>query len=229
MFLISAKDVDDIREKEKKFSKNRNNTGDPSERMTREIEDIYCVLEFLSTSERMPLIMASTCQIKKSPKTLGSVEPDASMGDVLSKMASMEKCLAKFMDSSMKQFETLTEAVSDKKVTEVAKPVTGTCNTPGKKRRLNEDGENTSLGDDNDVTEIVVNEKESYASKTMSGITPLKRTLSQSRSQGPPQSSQMLKNVLINMMESRKQKAEREADEKTKDKAHIPWQGYNFT
>ena len=145
-------------------------------------------------------------------KCVGSVEPDASMGDVLSKMASMEKCLAKLMDSSMTQFETLTEAVRDKKVTEVAKPVTGTGNTPGKKRRLNEDGDNTSLEDDIDVTEIVVNEKESYASRTMSGITPLKRTLSQSRSQGPPQSSQMLKNVLINLMENNSKQTEKQTE-----------------
>ena len=56
MLLISAKQVDEIKEKDKKFYKDRKNTLDPSERMMKEIEDISTILEFLESSKKMPLI-----------------------------------------------------------------------------------------------------------------------------------------------------------------------------
>ena len=150
--------------------------------------------------------MATTCQIRKSPKTLGSVEPNASMGDILSKMMSMENCMAKFMDSSTKQFNSLTEAVKEQKVIEVPKSFNDTKNTPVKKRKID---------DNEEVTEEVVTEKESYASRTMAGIIPLKRTKSQNRSQGPSQTNQMLKDVLVNLMENNSKQSEKLPEKKT--------------
>ena len=139
--------------------------------------------------------MASTCQMRKSPKTLGSVEPDASMGDVLSKMMSMENCMAKFMDSSMKQMDSLKEAVREQKVIEVPKAVNKTKNTPVEKKQID---------DDKDVTEVVVKPKESYASKTMAGM-----------SQGPPHTNQTLKDVLVNLLENNSKQLEKIPEKKT--------------
>ena len=196
MLLISAKQVDEIKEKDKKFYKDRKNTLDPSERMMKEIEDISTILEFLENSKKMPLIMASTCQMRKSPKTLGSVESDASMGDILSKMMSMENCMAKFMDSSTKQMDSLKEAVREHKVIEDPKSFKETKNNPVKKKQ--------KTVDDEDVTEVVVNSKESYASKTMAGM-----------SQGPPHTNQTLKDVLVNLLENNSKQIEKIPEKKT--------------
>ena len=214
MLLMSSKQVDDLKEKEKKFNKDRQTTQDPTVRMMKEIEDIAIILEFLKTSQKMPLILATTCQIRQSPKSIGSVEPNASMGDVLTKMASMESCMAKFMDSSMKQMETLTEAVRDQKVTEpnVYKSVNAkTGSTPGKKKPEVE-GDNSTKEGEIEEEEIIINEKESYASKTMAGITPLKRSQSVSKSQGSSQTNQLLKNVLIKMVESNSKQNEKNTE-----------------
>ena len=202
MLLMTSKQVDDLKKEDNNFAKTRNATTDPTQRKMKEIEDIATILEFLWLSRKMPLILASTCQMRKSPKTLGSVGQDASMAEVMTKMQSMETCMSRFMNSSMNQMETLTEIVKEQRTAPPKFPQP--TNTPGKKRKLDEEIYNTTNENvaDMDVVEVDVEEhmstNESYASRTMAGITPLKGA-----GQGPSQSNQMLKNVLKNLVEKK--------------------------
>ena len=58
-------------EKDKEFRLARTGT-DRNQRKIRDINDIVNILEFLSGRNIMPLMMTSLCQMRKTPKSLGS-------------------------------------------------------------------------------------------------------------------------------------------------------------
>ena len=181
----------------------RQETENPNVRKKTEIDDIEKILAYLSTNKVMPLVLATTCQIRMSPKSLGSVNPEATMGDMLTKVQSLEGCMKGFMDSVSRQMETLTEVVTEQRTppgqaaevvidqrrlhTQITKR---NGNTPAKKRKL-EDG--------TEVSEIeVVDDKQekTYADIANKEFNPQRRS---SLSLPPRQSKkQLLKTALDN-------------------------------
>ena len=59
-------------------------------RKAKEIKDIIDAITALEEANAMPLILASSGQMRRSPQSLGSVSPTASMGDLTTKMISIE-------------------------------------------------------------------------------------------------------------------------------------------
>ena len=53
----------------------------------KELKDIITSIDYLTESKKMPLVLATASQIQRGPRALGSVEPSASMGDLVSKVA----------------------------------------------------------------------------------------------------------------------------------------------
>ena len=81
------------------------------------MSDIRMCLEYLSTNENlMPLVMATSEQWRQSPKSLGSSEPNATLGQMASKVKMLEETMGKLMNTSSKQMEDLTEVLKVKKV-----------------------------------------------------------------------------------------------------------------
>ena len=105
-------------------------------RKVKEIKDIIDAITALEEDNSMPLVLASSGQMRKSPQSLGSVSPTASMGDLTTKMISIEDTLRKFMESSKEQMESLTEEV--KKKTANKGDSQAHMNTPSKRRRLDD-------------------------------------------------------------------------------------------
>lgn len=199
--VLSAELVVSVKEKDKEFVTNRIG-ADKQLRKTREIKDIISILEYLSERSLMPLVLASSCQMMKSPKSLGSVNPEASMGEMQTKVLSLETCMLSYMESNKQQIETLTEIVTEQR--RIAKT---SCETPNKKRRFQEEllepWENAS------DTEIVEVSDESFASRA-AGIKPLRRA--SFSNQGPTGSQLMLKTMLKNAMEKKQAEKEKESE-----------------
>jgi hypothetical protein len=170
------------KEKDKEFAPARTGS-DRQKRKVKDINDIVTILEFLSDKGMMPLLMTSPCQIRKTPKSLGSLSPKARMGEMATKVQSLENCLEKYMKCTKQQIETLTEIVTEQ-------------------RAANPRGAESSTMEDVEEVEIV----KTYASKVQ-GVHPLRKN---SQSKHPPQNSQnhsqipmqqqLLKNLLKNSM-----------------------------
>ena len=162
--------------------------GSKTPRKTLDINDIIMMLEFLSDKERMPLVLASPEQIRRCPKTLGSVSPDATVGELLSKVSFLETTLAGHMEASRRQLEILTETMLEQRVQIPERRIA----TPGSasKRIRSEEYQ------DQEVMEVSQRGSYAGATKFMSGIQPIQR-----QHPVPVQSQQQLfrKNMFKNM------------------------------
>ena len=203
--LVTILNKDQIEKLKKNGVKpTRHDKPNPNDRKKTEIDDIEHILDYLSTNLVMPLVLATSCQIRMSPKCLGSVSPEANMGELLSKVHSLENCMNSFMTSTARQVETLTEVVTEQRTlpTKVAEFVSEqrtlsdqisktTDKTPAKKRKLE-----TEVNE----IEVVENEQEmTYADLTRAGFNPKRRS---SVSRPPTQSNeQLFKNALMNLTE----------------------------
>ena len=63
----------------------------------------------LQEAHIMPLVLASVGQMGMSPRSLGSVEPDAKVCDLVTKVGALETCLARFMETNRSQMVTVEE------------------------------------------------------------------------------------------------------------------------
>ena len=150
----------------------------------KEVNDIIDAITALEESNTMPLVLASSEQLGRCPQSQGSIGPNTSMGDVMTKVMSIEESLSKFMDSSRQQMETMTSELKkqvEPRMAPPAQPVTP--GTPAKKRKF---------GDDGAVIDVDAAAGTSYAG--IAGITPLKNQ------------PKMLNHVLQNIFEMLKQK-----------------------
>ena len=181
--VLTTEHVDLIKqEKDKEFAPARTGS-DRQKRKVRDINDIVTILEFLSDRGIMPLLMTSPCQIRKTPKSLGSLSPEASMGEMATKVQSLENCLEKNMKCTKQQIETLTEIVTEQREA-----------NPSEAKKKSDGG----TREDVEEVEIV---KDSYANKVL-GAQPLSKHL-QKNSQNHPQIQEqqhLLKNVLKNTL-----------------------------
>ena len=199
-------------------------TSELEARKSLEITDIVSVLEYLSDTNAMPLVMASTCQIRMSPKSLGSLSPEASLGEMATKVQSLEACLEKYMASTKQQIVTLTEIVTEQRC---EKEKTQSQNairlseTPNKKRKLADENPETSqelfetLNERvSDMEVMEVSESQNSYARALSGIQPLRRA----SLTNPPQArveqanqkqQQMLKTVLQNTLGNKVDKSEK--------------------
>ena len=170
-------------EKDKDFVPAR--TGRDREiRKVRDISDIVNILEFLSDKSKMPLLMASPCQMRKTPKSLGSLSPDATMGEMATKIQSLESCLDKYMELTKNQFQTVTELVM-KQNAAIPREVTS-CEKPTVVETATTPKENT-----NDIEVVMEVLQNSYAEKVL-GNHPISRN---SQSPHQPQAIQNLSQV----------------------------------
>ena len=81
----------------------------------KELKDIIAAIDYLTEAKKMPLVLATAGQIQRGPKALGSVEPGASMGDLVSKIAALESCMTKFMESVNDKFKGVTDDIAKQK------------------------------------------------------------------------------------------------------------------
>ena len=81
----------------------------------KELKNINAAIDYLTEAKKMPLVLATAGQIQRGPKALGSVEPGASMGDLVSKIAAMESCMTKFMESVNDKFKGVTDDIAKQK------------------------------------------------------------------------------------------------------------------
>ena len=185
-------------------------------RKVKEIKDIIDAITALEEDNSMPLVLASSGQMRKSPQSLGSVSPTASMGDLTTKMISIEDTLRKFMESSKEQMESLTEEV--KKKTANKGDSQAHMNTPSKRRRLDDPEiviEPSEEGDDDSNVP-----KKTLYSK-MAGIHPLGNSASGSQQQNPV-INQLFKNI---MDKSKTNMAQKDESEKAKAKGKNVFHG----
>ena len=109
-------------------------------RRSKEIKDIIDGITALEESDSMPLVLASSGQMRRCPQSLGSVSPNANMGDLTTKVVALEETLKKFMESSKEQMESLTETL--KKKPELRLNTSTHLGTPSKKRKEMESHDN---------------------------------------------------------------------------------------
>ena len=69
-------------------------------KVEKELQDIAKAIDYLTENKKMPLVLATANQIQRCPRTLGSVEQNASMGELASKIASLESCLTKYIEGN---------------------------------------------------------------------------------------------------------------------------------
>ena len=108
-------------------------------RKSREMFDIICILDYLTSRNIMPLVLATSCQMRKSPKSLGSLSPEASLGEMATKVQSLEACMENYMTFTKQQIENLTEIVSEKRSTSQSRGLISLSETPQKKRKIADD------------------------------------------------------------------------------------------
>jgi len=120
-----------------------------------EIDDIWIMLQKLELKERLPLILTSSCQVRRGPKSLGSFKEDAAAA--ATRVMALETALGGFMELSKKQMKMMTtkiEASGEQMdaLTSIVKASHESLKTPltltNKKRKV--------VVDDNDVNEISV-------------------------------------------------------------------------
>jgi hypothetical protein len=88
--------------------KNRTNWVNNT-KMNKEIQDIIDIVTKLENGKIMPLVLASSDQIRRCPGARGSIDsrtPDTNKG-LISRMISMEETMAKFMTTTASQLENL--------------------------------------------------------------------------------------------------------------------------
>ena len=124
----------------------------------------------------MSLVMATSDQWLECPKNMGSAEPAATLSDMASKVKSLEDVMVKFMNTSVKQMETLTDFVKN-----TSGKVKDTTNAASEKEK---------------VEEVVVVEK-SYAN-ILNKHVPENQTL--------PGSKEIFQNIIQNRKEKPKHK-----------------------
>ena len=103
-----------LAEKIPKMDKKRRNKGHA-------LDDINSSITYMKEKGLMaPLVLATSEQWRSSPQCMGSVKPQASMGDMASKVHKLEEIMGEFMATSSKKMEILTELVKSN-VNEVVK------------------------------------------------------------------------------------------------------------
>ena len=130
-------------------------------------------ITLLSENKKMPLVLATASQLQSSPKSLGSIEPNASMGDLISKVGALESCLSKFMETNSKQMVAVEEEV--KRLSKKEVPVVNIDPPPSAKKRKmavrSEHNRNSSSSENSENSEG--SRPRLYAESAVSGINQL--------------------------------------------------------
>ena len=158
-------------------------------RRSKEVNDIIEAINALEESNTMPLVLCSSEQLGRCPQSQGSIGPNTNMGDVMTKVVSIEETLSKFMDSSRQQMETMSAELkrhAEPRMAPTAQPVTP--GTPAKKRKFGDEG-----------AAIDVEAARSYAG--IAGMTPLNQP-------------KLLKHTLQNIIEKKGVEAEKDKSKK---------------
>ena len=98
------------------------------------MKDICDCMEYMTDkTDMMPLVMATSGQWLECPKNMGSAEPAATLSEMASKVKSLEDVMGKFMNTSVKQMETLTDFVKN-----TSEKVKDTTNSASEKEKVQE-------------------------------------------------------------------------------------------
>lgn len=87
----------------------RTNRQDGYAKSEKELKDIIRAVDYLTENRKMPLVLATAGQLQCNPKSLGSIEPGASMCELVSKVSAMENCMTNYMENNKKQLSNLEE------------------------------------------------------------------------------------------------------------------------
>ena len=103
-----------LEEKVPNMSKGRMTTS-----KSHSIDDISNCFQYLGENSLMPMVLATAEQWRMSPQNLGSMKPQATMGEMASKVQKLEEIMGEFMASSNRKMETITEIVkkNEKEIT----------------------------------------------------------------------------------------------------------------
>ena len=172
-------------------------------RKVKEIKDIIDGITALEECNSMPLVLASSGQMRRCPQSLGSVGPNANMGDLTTKVVALEDTLKKFMESSKQQIESLTETL--KKKPEQRFDPSVHIGTPSKKRKTVDPEEKGAENIPDSEAPIIGNP--TYAN--IAGIQPI------GKSNHLNQQNQMLSNIFKNIIDKSKNDSSKETKKPT--------------
>ena len=146
-----------------------------SSKMETEIKDIINIVTKLEDMKEMPLVLACSGQINRCPSARGSIDSKTSdtTEGLISRMMSMEETMTKFMSTTTTQFDKLFTEMK-KNTEQKSAPGRNLEGTPRPKKMRSE------VSADVEDTE---DQSDSYASKAMAGIQPL-RTIASSLQSG---------------------------------------------